>query len=258
MKRLLLSAVLSVTCLLPQLKAQENNPGPSSQRDPHSIQLLGLAIQAMGGTQAWKDIKESEAEGTTTIKGGPPLPFHWKDNWATKGRMERSGPDTHNEQHHFIADEGEQKTLQGAGHNLQKPTFDRVAQLILHMPGAVIELVLNDSSYGVEPTRSDPKMPAAACVSIYKNRMNIAHGGLQAVMCFDQKTGLPERGAVLLPNLAQPGGTIAERVLYKDFQQTSAIVVPKSIEVINPVGIHRFYTFASIRTNLSGSNQGGQ
>jgi len=258
MKKLLLSVVLSTTCLLPTLKAQESNLGPHLQRDPQSIQLLGLAMQTMGGSQSWHGITAVDAEGTTNLKNGEPQSFHWKDSWDAKGHMERTGPDTHDKQRHFVADEGEHATLKGEHGSFPKPTFDRVAQLMLHMPGAVIDLVLNDPSYGVEPTKSDARMPAASCVSIYRNRMNIARGGLQAVMCFDQKTGLPERGAVILPNLAQAGGTVAERVLYKDFQQTGAIVVPKSIEVINPVGIHRFYTFASIRTNLSGSNQGGQ
>jgi len=215
-------------------------------------------MQAMGGTQAWQNVRESEAEGATTINGGPPLPFHWKDNWATKGHMERSGPDTHGKQRHFIADEGEKVTLKGEHDGVPKPTCDRVAQLMLYMPGAVISLVLDDTHYGIEPAKSATKMPAAECVSIYRDRMNIGRGGVQAVLCFNRQSSLPERGAILLPNLAQYGVTVAEKFQYKGFQSSGLVLVPKFVDTMNPVGVHRLYTFTSVRTGTANPNAGGQ
>ncbi len=220
--------------------------------------MLSLALQALGGAQSWHQITEADAEGTTALKDGQPEPFHWRDNWASKGHMERSGPDTHGKQRHFVADEGEQATLQGPRGNLPKPTFDRISQLMIHLPGAALDLGLSDPRYGVEFAKSSSQLSPATCVSIYHDRINIAHGGLQAIICFNKQTSLPKRATMMLPNLAQPGTTVSEKVQYKSFQQMGSIFCPQTVEVTNPVGIRRLYTFTSIRTNVSSSNAGEQ
>jgi len=117
-----------------------------------------------------------------------------------------------------------------------------------HMPGAVIDLVLSDPRYGVEPAVGLSQLPAASCVTVYRNRFNIAGGGLQAIICFNKQTSMPERATVMLANLARQGATVPEKIQYKEFQQMGAILVPKLVEVTNPVGVHTLYSITSIHT----------
>jgi hypothetical protein len=216
-----------------------------------------MALQAMGGTQAWSNITESDIEGTATAPRGELQPFHWKDSWAGKGHMERTGPDMRGNQRHSVSIEGEHTILQGAGAGHQKPTFDRVTQLLIHLPAAAISLAIRDPRYSVEPARSLPQSSTDECVQITRNREDIARSGVQAVICFDRQTSLPSRATVLLANLIHQGANLTEKIQYQEFQQSRAIKIPKLVEVINPIGYRTLYSITSIRTNSSDPAAGG-
>jgi len=247
-----LLTVLTVTLFVLRAAAQAaNTTNSSSQPDPASAQLIHLALEAMGGSDAWNSVHASDLQGTVSDGSSTGITnIHWVDTWQKGGQMRRSKNDRSGKALNFTADSEAPDTtgVDSKSQKIKKNKYDPVSQLITHMPAAALT-VSTRGGYNISTTLVPPHETAADCIQIERDKRNLMGGGVQVTLCLDKTTHLPTVAYLSVANPLHPGNSLKERIAYGTFRRVQGLSVPATVAVRNPVGQTMTYSFSSIVLN---------
>jgi hypothetical protein len=237
-------------------------PGQSSnttvQRDPAALSVLQKAITALGGTTNWSAVRGATVTGNYIRDRDPgSTSFSWSDDWSNGARLKRDNNGS-NGGHHSIylqdASTPSTNSVPAEAGSTQKapprPRFDSVTAMVVHLPGAALNLAVDTPSYSITtilPPRSGPSN--LACVRILTPTSVNGYDPMDLSICFSPDSSLPVSAYISLRNLFHSHSRLIEVVQYTDFQKAGTLTVPFHVSVISPARITNAVTIGSVSWN---------
>lgn len=223
---------------------------PASVHDPRSMQLIGLALEAMGGSAAWNSIHASDVQGSASVNTDSDVSsIHWVDTWQKGSQMRRSKSDRFGKLTNFTADSEESRAITTNGQQRKiKNKYDPVSQLVTHMPGAALTIALKDR-YNVSIAPLPHREADADCIEIEREKRNLIGGGVQVTVCLDKTGHLPAFAYLSVANPLDPSRPLKERIEYSGFQTVRGLLVPSKVIVASPVGRKITYALSNVKLN---------